>query len=332
MVDHNISHDEALHVFYQARFGIEHKDYNHTDDIPDLNETRENNVQESTVNTNNHSHTLPNRENDVPAADIITQAWQLAQGQNFIQIGQTDPNEIWQNIIQGTTFNTTNHSHTLSNRNIDGPSCPNCSFIDGLLEFNENECICSTIDASLEYLKEGKGSSDMIDDNDDIHDPRSNVMEEGSSSCMPNHYTEQPGSSKQENRRQVNDKPKLSEQQKTKLVNRFCNARELEYCNEGDARSLIDSGYDVKKVDLRNYKGKDLKIKGKFNCLFCPIMQKHERGFDRKEDIKRHYYLHLDFKRFQCKYCDSKKSRPDHMKNHMKTFHPDKKLNDYHKI
>ena len=56
-----------------------------------------------------------------------------------------------------------------------------------------------------------------------------------------------------------------------------------------DAQDIIDSDFEVKNVPLRNRSDK-----GKYLCKFCPITQKHQRGFDRKEDMKRHYHQHLN--------------------------------------
>ena len=57
----------------------------------------------------------------------------------------------------------------------------------------------------------------------------------------------------------------------------------------GDAQDIIDSDFEVKNVPLRNRADH-----GKYLCKFCPITQKHKRGFERKEDMKRHYHQHLN--------------------------------------
>ena len=45
---------------------------------------------------------------------------------------------------------------------------------------------------------------------------------------------------------------------------------------------------DVVKIPL---KGKA--TLGEYSCLICPLIQGHNRGFKRKEDMKRHYQLHF---------------------------------------
>ena len=51
---------------------------------------------------------------------------------------------------------------------------------------------------------------------------------------------------------------------------------------------MIDSGREITKIPL---KGK--KEDGAYPCLICPSLQGHGRGFQRKEDLKRHYQLHF---------------------------------------
>ena len=71
-------------------------------------------------------------------------------------------------------------------------------------------------------------------------------------------------------------------------------SKEINLLNLVHARDICNSGHvDVKNVPLRG-----CAIKGKFMCMFCPIIQDHERGFDRKEDIKRHNHQHLNVSSF----------------------------------
>lgn len=120
--------------------------------------------------------------------------------------------------------------------------------------------------------------------------------------------------------------PKTKEQIQT-LVARFCDVKELEYLNKDDAEAIVNSGFvEIKTIPIKN-----CKEHGKFQCQFCPITQGHERGFDRKEDIKRHNHQHLNYARFSCKYCDYHNSRTDHMKNHMGKCHPQKARSDFNR-
>ena len=57
----------------------------------------------------------------------------------------------------------------------------------------------------------------------------------------------------------------------------------------GDAREIVNSGQiEIVKIPL---KGKA--TSGEYNCLICPLTQGHNRGFKRKEDMKRHNQLHF---------------------------------------
>jgi len=129
-----------------------------------------------------------------------------------------------------------------------------------------------------------------------------------------------------ENGRQVSGRKRKSKEEIERLIKRFCDPKELDYCTANDAQDIIDSDVEVKNVPLRNRSDK-----GRYLCKFCPITQKHERGFDRKEDMKRHYHQHLNYVRFSCKHCEYKNARTDHMKNHMKKCHPEKDSMDYNR-
>jgi len=129
-----------------------------------------------------------------------------------------------------------------------------------------------------------------------------------------------------ENGRQVSGRKRKSKEEIDRLVKRFCDPKELDYCTESDAQDIIDSDFEVKNVPLRNRA--DF---GKYLCKFCPLTQNHKRGFDRKEDMKRHYHQHLNYVRFSCKHCEYKNARTDHMKNHMKKCHPEKDSTDYNR-
>jgi len=128
------------------------------------------------------------------------------------------------------------------------------------------------------------------------------------------------------NGRQVSGRKRKSKEEIERLVKRFCDPKELDYCTENDARDIIESDFEVKNVPLRNRSDK-----GKYLCKFCPITQNHARGFERKEDMKRHYHQHLNYVRFSCKHCEYKNARTDHMKNHMKKCHPEKDSMDYNR-
>jgi hypothetical protein len=126
--------------------------------------------------------------------------------------------------------------------------------------------------------------------------------------------------------KQVSGRKRKSKEEIERLIKRFCDPKELEYCSENDAHDILNSDFEVKNVPLRGRS----EI-GKYSCKFCPITQKHERGFDRKEDMKRHYHQHLNFVRFSCKHCEYKNARTDHMKNHMKKCHPEIDSSDYNR-
>jgi hypothetical protein len=123
------------------------------------------------------------------------------------------------------------------------------------------------------------------------------------------------------------DRPKQNrktEKQIDDMIKKFCNARDLSFMKQDDAKEIVEAGRTIIQVPL---KGK--KENGHFNCLICPLTQGHGRGFDRKEDLKRHYQLHFKFNRFRCKHCSYANSRTDHMKHHIKTCHPNKDEKDY---
>jgi hypothetical protein len=129
--------------------------------------------------------------------------------------------------------------------------------------------------------------------------------------------------------KQINqpEPPKKSKHEIDNLVQKFCSTRDLNFMKRGDAQDIINSGYqEVTNIPL---KGKS--TSGDFKCLICPILQGHDRGFTRKEDLKRHYHLHFKFARFTCKHCQYGNSRTDHMKLHIQKCHPDKNENDFNR-
>jgi len=123
------------------------------------------------------------------------------------------------------------------------------------------------------------------------------------------------------------DKPQTNvktQKQIEDTVKKFCNARDLSFMKAEDAKEIVDSGREVVNIPL---KGK--KEDGQFKCMVCPLVQGHGRGFDRKEDLKRHNQLHFKFARFLCKHCQYGNSRTDHMKLHIRKCHQDKDEKDY---
>jgi len=117
---------------------------------------------------------------------------------------------------------------------------------------------------------------------------------------------------------------KRSPQQIEEIVKKFCNARDLSFMKSEHAQEVIDSGREITKIPL---KGK--KEDGAYPCLICPSLQGHGRGFQRKEDLKRHYQLHFKYARFTCNHCQYGNSRTDHMKLHIQKCHPGKDQRDY---
>jgi hypothetical protein len=108
------------------------------------------------------------------------------------------------------------------------------------------------------------------------------------------------------------------------MVKKFCNARDLSFMKPEDAKEIVEYGREIVNIPL---KGK--REDGQFKCLICPLTQNHGRGFDRKEDLKRHNQLHFKYDRFRCKHCQYGNSRTDHMKLHIKKCHPEKDDKDY---
>ncbi|CAG5099262.1 Oidioi.mRNA.OKI2018_I69.XSR.g16390.t2.cds [Oikopleura dioica] len=108
------------------------------------------------------------------------------------------------------------------------------------------------------------------------------------------------------------------------LIRKFCSAKDLTFMTQSEASDIIRSDFKVEKVPL---KGK--RENGQFSCMVCPILQNHGRGFERKEDLKRHYQLHFKFARFHCRHCSYGNSRTDHMKMHIRKCHAGQDEKDY---
>lgn len=137
--------------------------------------------------------------------------------------------------------------------------------------------------------------------------------------------------------RKHTEEPKLSEIEIKQLVRRFCIPREMNFVGSDDAKRLVKSGYNIKRVEKKTMKKTSKKTSlalvqvgssdasEPYKCLLCPLTQNEERSFSRKEDLKRHYHQHLSFVRFECNFpgCTYKISRVDHMKTHMKNCHGD---------
>merc|ERR1712227_582152 len=106
------------------------------------------------------------------------------------------------------------------------------------------------------------------------------------------------------------EEPKMTQREIDQLVRRFCIPREMNFVNSDDAKRLVKSGYNIKRVEKKEMKrtADTKKTLDQFACLLCPITQGHSRKFARKEDLKRHYHQHLSFVRFHCNFanCDYK--------------------------
>jgi len=132
--------------------------------------------------------------------------------------------------------------------------------------------------------------------------------------------------------------PQMTEAEIKQLIRKFCIPREMSFVDKNDAKKLVESGYQIKRVEKKIMKKQGKKFVKRqspldctsdhsgdmnFHCLLCPLTQGETRSFSRKEDLKRHYHQHLSFVRFECNVpgCTYKISRVDHMKTHMKNCH-----------
>lgn len=98
-----------------------------------------------------------------------------------------------------------------------------------------------------------------------------------------------------------------------------------------DTRTMMTlSGDEVEHLILNSLVQPVLNRKNdiglEFPCGFCNWYNANYnvpiRSFSRKEEIKRHHMLHLNYDRHTCQLCDYKCVRADHLRRHMRNKHP----------
>ena len=107
-----------------------------------------------------------------------------------------------------------------------------------------------------------------------------------------------------------------------KLIEKFCDAKTINFCTQKDAENIIDSGYKVETIALKSNPKKQ-KTKEQYECFFCPLIQNCRKFFPVKENLKRHNCKHLRYTRFNCeeKGCEFASYRHDHLMEHLEKKH-----------
>jgi len=116
-------------------------------------------------------------------------------------------------------------------------------------------------------------------------------------------------------------------QQKHNIIEKFCNAKSLASCTENDVRELIRLKVNITPVTNRDAYGTENGIhRGQpscYKCVICAVIDPaaQPKFLGNKENLKRHYHRHLEYKRFHCTLCNMGFFRKDNTRRHISKEH-----------
>jgi len=124
-------------------------------------------------------------------------------------------------------------------------------------------------------------------------------------------------------------------QQKQTIIEKFCNAKTLANCTESDVRELINLKVNITPVTNRDVHGLEkhqevhhhhnqaAPCNMPFKCVICAVIDPaaQPKYLGNKENLKRHYHRHLEYKRFQCQICQMGFFRKDNTRRHVAKEH-----------
>jgi len=122
-------------------------------------------------------------------------------------------------------------------------------------------------------------------------------------------------------------------QQKQTIIEKFCNAKTLASCTENDVRELQRLDVNITPVTNRdvhlgpsspmNESNQLNACQMPFQCVICAVIDPvaAPKYLGNKENLKRHYHRHLEYKRFHCQLCHMGFFRKDNTRRHIAKEH-----------